>query len=138
MIGRMVWIFVGLLGIGCSGRAVEVAPVVTVNGFFEQATLRSGALRAGETQELHLVLQNGGGSETIFQVTITYANGVEQQVVDATTARATTLAWTIPADAGAGVANFALTTTGCGCGVRTLTQTTTTLEGKAEGQFRVQ
>lgn len=127
-----------LLLMGCRDRTVEAAPVVTTNGFFEQAALATGALRTGEEQNLHLILHNGGGSETIFQLTITYANGVEQSVVKATTAREATLVWNIPPDAGVGRATFRLTTTGCGCGDRRVAQVNTVLEGSAEGEFHVQ
>lgn len=136
MRARWILVILGLLMMGCSGRAAEAAPAVTVNGFFEQATLQSGALQMGETQELHLLLHNGGGSETIFQLTVTYANGIEQSVINTTLGRETTLSWAIPADAGVGVATFHLTTSDCGCGVRAPGQVNIT--GEAKGEFRVQ
>jgi len=138
MIGQLLGVGLVVILAACSGRLPAAAPAVTANGFFEQAALASGAVRTGEEQNLHLILRNGGGSETIFQATITYANGVEQQVLKATTARETTLAWNIPPDAGVGRATFRLTTTGCGCGDRSVLQVTAVLEGSAEGAFQVQ
>lgn len=123
-----------LLLVGCRGR-LTAPPVVTTNAFFAQAVLDAGAVRIGEQQQLHLILQKTISSETIFQLTVTYANGIEQRVINATLGRETTLSWDIPADAGVGVATFHLTTNDCGCGDRSPGQVNIT--GEAEGEFHV-
>lgn len=125
-----------LILVGCRGQLAAPPPAVTANAFFAQAVLDAGAVRIGEQQNLHLVLQKAASSETIFQLTVTYANGIEQSVINATLGRETTLSWAIPADAGVGVATFHLTTSDCGCGDRSPGQVNIT--GKAEGEFRVQ
>lgn len=125
-----------LLLVGCRGQGATPQPVVTTNAFFAQAVLDAGAVRIGEQQNLHLILQKTATSETIFQLTVTYANGSEQTVIKATLGRETTLSWTIPADAGVGVATFHLTTSDCGCGDRSPGQVN--LSGEAEGEFHVQ
>ena len=124
-----------LLLVGCRERLSAPPPVVTTNAFFAQALLDAGALRIGEQQQLHLALEKTATSETIFQLTVTYANGIEQRVIKATLGRETTLSWEIPADAGVGVATFHLTTSDCGCGDRSPGQVT--LTGEAEGEFHV-
>ena len=125
-----------LILVGCRAPLTTPPPVVTTNAFFAQAVLDAGAVRIGEQQNLHLILQKAASSETIFQLTVTYANGSEQSVINATLGRETTLSWTIPADAGVGVATFHLTTSDCGCGDRSPGQVN--LTGEAEGEFRVQ
>ena len=124
-----------LLLVGCRGWLAAPPPVVTANAFFAQAVLDAGALRIGEQQQLHLLLEKTVTSETIFQLTVTYANGIEQRVIKATLGRETTLSWEIPADAGVGVATFHLATSDCGCGDRSPGQVT--LTGEAEGEFHV-
>jgi hypothetical protein len=133
IVRQIIGVLLVLLVIGCRSRSAP--PVVTTNAFFEQALLATGTVRTGEEQTLHLILRNDGGSETIFQLTIIYANGVEQRVIRATIARETTISWNIPPDAGVGRATFHLTTTGCGA--RSVTQVNTILEGSAEGGFYV-
>lgn len=125
-----------LLLAGCRGQLAAPPPAVTANAFFAQAVLDAGAVHIGEQQDLHLVLQKTTSSETIFQLTVTYANGIEQRVIKTTLGRETTLSWDIPADAGVGVATFHLTTSDCGCGDRSPGQVTST--GDAKGEFRVQ
>lgn len=120
--------------VGCGGR-LAAPPVVTTNAFFAQAALDAGTVGIGEQQNLHLILQKTASSETIFQLTVTYANGIEQNVINATLGRETTLSWDIPADAGVGVATFHLSTSDCGCGDRTPGQVN--LTGEAEGEFHV-
>lgn len=124
-----------LLLVGCRGRLTAPPAVVTTNAFFAQAALDAGAVRSGEQQQLHLALEKTATSETIFQLTVTYANGIEQRVIKATLGRETTLSWEIPADAGVGVATFHLTTSDCGCGDRSPGQVT--LIGEAAGEFHV-
>ena len=124
-----------LLLVGCRGRLAAPPPVVTANAFFAQAALDASALRIGDQQQLHLLLEKTASSETIFQLTVTYANGIEQRVIKATLGRETTLSWDIPADAGVGVATFQLTTSDCGCGDRSPGQVT--LTGEAKGEFHV-
>lgn len=124
-----------LILVGCRGRLATPPPVVTTNAFFAQAVLDAGAVRIGEQQQLHLLLQKTASSETIFQLTVTYANGVKQSVINATLGRETTLSWDIPADAGVGMATFHLTTSDCGCGDRSPGQVN--LTGEAKGEFHV-
>ena len=124
-----------LLLVGCRGRLAAPPPVVTANAFFAQAVLDAGAVRVGDQQQLHLLLEKTASSETIFQLTVTYANGSEQRVINATLGREATLSWDIPADAGVGVATFQLTTSDCGCGDRSPGQVT--LTGEAKGEFHV-
>lgn len=124
-----------LLLVGCREQQVAPPPAVATNAFFTQAVLDAGAVRIGEQQNLHLVLQKTASSETIFQLTVTYANGSEQRVINATLGREATLSWDIPADAGVGVATFHLTTSDCGCGDRSPGQVT--LTGEAKGEFHV-
>ncbi|MBX3014829.1 MAG: hypothetical protein KF832_25135 [Caldilineaceae bacterium] len=133
----LAWLgLVGLLtATGCGGWFAAAPPAVTTNPFFTEASLERAAVPVGGSQQLRLRLARAAGMATIFQLTITYANGAEQQVIDSTLGQEATLAWQIPPDATPGEATFRLTTNDCGCGDRSTGQLT--LAGEAEGKFRV-
>lgn len=100
-------------------------------------TLQAGHIHAGDTQNLVATLNTAPGSQTIFTLAITYADGSTQEVVDATISNVATIGWQTPAEAQPGIATFHLATTGCGCTDRALAQPAISQESSLDGWFIV-
>ena len=86
------------------------------DSLFAQVTVIAPQVRAGDQQQLQVVLNKASKSVIIFKVAVDYANGTHQAVVEATDGNHTTIAFALPSDAGVGRATFRIETTGCGCG----------------------
>ena len=107
-----------LLSISMQSAAPPMANTraLAADSLFAQVTVAAPQLRAGEQQQLQVVLHKSSKSVIIFKVAVDYANGTHQALVEATDGNHATIAWSLPADAGAGRATFRIETTGCGCG----------------------
>ena len=101
-------------------------------------TLQAGHIQAGEAQNLVATLNTAPGSQTIFSLVITYADGAKQEVVDSTISNVATISWQTPTVVQPGIAMFHLATTGCGCADRALAQLATSQESSIDGWFIVE
>lgn len=104
---------------------------------FQQVAVMYDVAAPGQEQTLAITLDQPGGFVTIFRLVVTYANGATQDVLDETMSNNTTISWVVPADAGAGVARYRLSTSGCGCGDRSRPASPVNTESSAEGVFFV-
>ncbi len=129
-----------VVALSCVGSIHQATPTLLarVDPFFRQVVVERVAATPGGEQALHVTLHDPGAVTTILQLAVTYANGVTQSVLDETMGSEATLSWVVPANAGAGAARFALTTSGCGCGDRSRPSNTVSGESTAEGHFYVQ
>ena len=105
---------------------------------FRQVMVERETVAPGQEQSLAIALDQPGGLTTIFQLAITYPSGATQDVLDETVASDATISWLVPPNAGAGVAQYTLTTSGCGCGDRSRPASPVNIESTAEGVFLVQ
>ncbi len=124
------------------GMDASVAPMAafysaTPHALLAVVTLQAAHIQAGEAQNLEATLNMAPGSQTIFSLLITYADGTNQEVVDATISNVATIGWQIPAVAPSGIATFHLATTGCGCADRALDQPAISPESSIDGWFIV-
>ncbi|MEZ4869368.1 MAG: hypothetical protein R3C14_49050 [Caldilineaceae bacterium] len=126
------------LSVDASSALPPTFYAVTPNALLATVTLQAEPVHAGETQQLTVTLNKTPGSQTIFSLEITYADGSTQAVVDATLSNIATLTWEIPRGTQPGLTTFHLATTGCGCGERTIAQPTTNLESSIDGWFVVE
>ncbi len=104
---------------------------------FRQVMVAHETVAPGQEQSLAVVLDQPAGLTTIFQLAITYPSGATQDVLDETASSEATISWVVPPDAGAGVAQYALTTSGCGCGDRSRPASPVNIESTAAGVFFV-
>jgi len=137
-VARLVSLIV--VALFCVGSVHQSAPTLLerVDPFFRQVVIERVAAAPGGEQAIHVTLHDPGAVTTIFQLAVTYANGVSQTVLDETMGSEATLSWVVPANAGAGAARFELTTSGCGCGDRSRPSSSVSGESTAEGHFYVQ
>ena len=135
---RLVSLIVGALF--CAGSVQQAALTLLdrADPFFNQVVVDRISAAPGSEQTLHVTLNDPGAVTTIFQLAVTYANGVTQTVLDETMGSEATLSWVVPANAGVGAARFELTTSGCGCGDRSRPSNPVGGESTAEGHFYVQ
>jgi hypothetical protein len=77
------------------------------------------------------------GELLILTLSITYADGQRQTVVESSLANTATLSWTVPAGAAQGVASYRLAVGGCGCGMGDYGAAQPALESSVEGTFLV-
>ncbi len=113
------------------------ARLATTEPPFQQVAVMYDVAAPGQEQTLTITLDQPGGLVTIFRLGITYANGATQEVLDETMSNNSTISWVVPADAGAGMARYQLSTSGCGCGDRSRPAGPVNIESSAEGVFLV-
>ena len=104
---------------------------------FRQVMVERETVAPGQEQSLAVALDQPGGLTTIFRLAITYPSGAKQDVLDETVSNEATISWLAPLDAGAGVAQYTLTTSGCGCGDRSRPASPVNIESTAKGVFFV-
>ncbi|RIK28947.1 MAG: hypothetical protein DCC55_38390 [Chloroflexi bacterium] len=130
-----------ILGAGYLGtqinRPLEPSASPSVDSRIRQVRLPHKAVSRGEPQTLDVTLHNPMGELMILTLSITYADGQKQTVVESSLSETGALSWTVPADTAPGGAAYRLTAGGCGCGMGDYGLAPPALESSAEGTFRV-
>ncbi len=98
---------------GAEGGALPIAAAAP----FRQIVLAHQALAPGAEQALAIALDQTSAT-TVLQLTVTYADGKTQDVLDQTLGSTASVTWQVPEDAAPGAAAFQLKTGSCGCGDR--------------------
>lgn len=122
------------------GSSISDAPVALAATFTApQLTVAVSAqsVVAGATQTLQIHLDQSAERTASVVLVVTYPNGLTERALHSVRGSAATLSWTVPRDAGMGVATFALSADGCGCDQKGTVPPPTKLESAVEGTFQV-
>lgn len=123
------------LGVPSEGAAVE--PDATAGSRILRVHLQPTAAVPGAPQTLDATLHNPMGELMILTLSITYADGQKQTVVESSLTETGILSWTVPKTASTGLANYRLSAGGCGCGAGDYGLQPPALESTMEGTFAV-
>ena len=138
---RMVLLgLVSLLFAGAAtGSVAAGARTLSVTGKppFQSVTVAHITRAPGQEQTLTVTLAPETAATTILQLIVTYPGGSTQTVLDQTFGSAATLAWTVPAEAQAGMAHFSVRASDCGCGPRSAGAMPVVQASTTEGSFFV-
>ena len=117
-------------GVQATLTATFTAPQLTV-------AVPARSVAAGATQTLQIHLEQSAERTATLVLVVTYPNGATERSLHAVRGRGATLSWTVPQDAGTGVATFALLADGCGCDQKGTVPPPTKLESALEGTFQI-
>lgn len=145
---RMFAIVAGLASLTLCGGGAETnltqlsshttAPMSTVaESQIREVNLHPANASPGDVQALQATIHNPWGELVILTLSITYANGQQQTVVESSLSGVAALSWTIPVTAARGTTHYRLTAGGCGCGMGDPGVQPLGLESSAQGTFMV-
>jgi hypothetical protein len=104
---------------------------------FQQVAVQRVAIASGQEQSIAVKLDKSTATTTILALTVTYADGTTQRVLDQTLGATADIAWQVPPGTAAGMAQFTVETSGCGCGDRSVAAAPIDLESTATGFFYI-
>lgn len=122
------------------GSSIATAPVALAATFrAPQLTVAVPAqsVAAGATQTLQIHLEQSAERTATLLLVVTYPNGGTERSHHTVRGSVATLSWTVPQDAGTGMATFTLSADGCGCGQKGTVPPPAKLESTVAGTFQV-
>jgi hypothetical protein len=135
MLRALLLLMAAVLMVGSiDGAAAQRVPVTPP---FQRVVLQHRILGRGAEQEIAVALEPQTAVPAVFQLSITYADGTTQDVLDQSFGRTANITWQVPAGAPEGTAFFRLKTSGCGCGDRSSSSGSAAREAVVEGTFYV-
>jgi hypothetical protein len=142
MARNILWVLLLLAMLGCSpppARNPDLAILPqTATPTPLTASVALDPVAKGHTQELDVRLLNPRGDLITLTLRLDYPSGVYRSIVRSTLSATAIISWTIPLDAGVGMAQYRLSASDCGCNGGFVRTTQDVVGSAVQGNFDVQ
>lgn len=122
------------------GSSVAKAPALAAATFAApqlSVAVTTPAVAIGASQALRVHLDQSAERTAVLVLVVTYPSGVTERSLHSARGSEALLTWTVPREAGVGVATFSLSATGCACGQQGTVPPPAKLESAVAGKFQV-